>query len=481
MSAWLQVFTLDLAVLALAAVVLLADAFLSLPGRALGWLTAGFLTFVLVASFFVDLSGVVPHGAYVSDGWVLFFKRLFLIAGVLATLGAMDWLEEHTPKRQAEYYALMLFSLSGMMLLPGARDWVLLVILFELMGLPLAVLSAWAKTDVKGDERRLGAEAGLKLFVTSALSSALTLFGLGLIVGITGTTAIAAVGPGLLSPIGLLGLLLVISGMGFKVGAAPFHMWVPDTYEGAPTPFVAFLSVAPKAAGLAVLSLVLLVAFGPHQSTWVTAVGAIAGLSMVIGNFFAIPQSDVRRLLGFSGVAQMGYALMALCAATQQSLAMALFFIATYVFTNLGAFLVVHAAADASKGYSLTVLAGLSRRSPWLGAALLVFLLSLAGIPFVLGFWAKLFVFLAAWKAGMTGLVALGVALAVLGLFYYLTVARSTFMSDGTSAEPVKAAFGVRAAIAVCLLAVVGLGLWPTPLVDEASKAASSFLQHDVK
>jgi NADH-quinone oxidoreductase subunit N len=269
---------------------------------------------------------------------------------------------------------------------------------------------------------------------------------------------------------------MVVSGMGFKVGAAPFHMWVPDTYEAAPTPFVAFLSVAPKAAGLAVLSLVLLVAFAEHRAAWGPAVGAIAALSMVVGNFFAIPQSDVRRLLGFSGVAQMGYALIALCAATQQAVAMALFFIVTYVFTNLGAFLVVHAAADASDGHSLTKLAGLSRRSPWLGAALLVFLLSLAGIPFVLGFWAKLFVFLAAWRAGMTGLVMVGVVLAVLGLFYYLTVARSTFMSDGASAVPVRAPLGLRAAIAVCLVAVVGLGLWPTPLVDEAAKAASSFL-----
>jgi NADH-quinone oxidoreductase subunit N len=475
-SAWVQVFTLDLAVIALAGVVLLADAFLSLPGRALGWLVTAFLLFVLGASFFVDVSGVVPHGAYVSDGWVLFFKRLFLVAGVLGTLGSIDWLERHTPKRQAEYYAMLLFSLTGMMLLPGARDWVLLVVLFELMGIPLAVLSAWAKTDAVDDPQRLGAEAGLKLFVTSALSSVLTLFGLGLIVGLTGTTSIVAVAPGLLSPIGLLGLVLVISGLGFKVGAAPFHMWVPDTYEGAPTPFVAFLSVAPKAAGLAVLSLVLMVAFGAHRDTWAPVVGALAGLSMVIGNFFAIPQSDVRRLLGFSGVAQLGYALIALCAATQQSVAMTLFFIVTYVFTNLGAFLVVHAAADDSKGHSLTLLAGLSRRSPWLGAALLVFLLSLAGIPFVLGFWAKLFVFMAAWKAGLTWLVALGVALAVLGLFYYLTVARSTFMADGTNPAPVRPAFGVSAAIALCLLAVVGLGLWPTPLVDEAARAAASFV-----
>jgi NADH-quinone oxidoreductase subunit N len=475
-NAWVHILTLDLGVIALAVAVLLADAFFTIPGRLLGTAIAGTLVLLLLASFFLDLGGVAPHGAYVSDGWVLFFKRLFLVAGTLGVLGSVAWLEARTPRRQAEYYVLLLLSLSGMMLLPGARDWVLLVVLFELMGIPLAVLSAWAKTDGPPGEPRLGPEGGFKLFVTSALSSAMTLFGLGLIVGLTGSTALVSVGPEQLSPLVLLGVLLVMSGLGFKVGAAPFHMWVPDTYQSAPTPFVAFLSVAPKAAGLAALAVVLLVAFGPHRSAWGPALGAVSVASMAIGNFLALPQTDVRRLLAYSGVAQMGYALIALAAGTQQALAMALFFIATYVFTNLGAFLVVHAAAEASGGHQTAKLAGLSRRSPWLGAALLVFLLSLAGIPFVLGFWAKLFVFLAAWRAGATGLVLVGVVLAVLGLFYYLSVARSTFMAEGENPAPVPASLGVRTAIVVCLAAVVGLGLWPGPLVDEASRAASSML-----
>jgi NADH-quinone oxidoreductase subunit N len=184
----------------------------------------------------------------------------------------------------------------------------------------------------------------------------------------------------------------------------------------------------------------------------------------------------VRRLLGFSGIAQIGYVLVALCAATEFGVAMALFFIATYVFTNLGAFLVVHAAGERSGGHDLPRLAGLSRRAPFLGAALLVFLLSLAGIPFVAGFWAKLFVFLAGYRAGLVLPVVLGVALAVVGLFYYLAVARSTFMSEPTSSTPVKAGIPLRLAIIVCLAAVVGLGLWPAPLVDGASRAAHAFL-----
>jgi NADH-quinone oxidoreductase subunit N len=223
---------------------------------------------------------------------------------------------------------------------------------------------------------------------------------------------------------------------------------------------------------MAALSVVLLSGWAQFHSTWAPALGLISAASMVVGNFFALPQTDVRRLLGFSGVAPIGYVLIAVCAGTEEGVAMALFFIATYVFTNLGAFLVIHAAAQSSGGHDVKLLAGLSRRSPWLGAALLVFLLSLAGIPFVVGFWAKLFVFLAAWRAGLTLLVAIGVV-AVVGLFYYLGVARSTFMAEGESQQPVRAGASLQAAI---LVAVVGLGLYPRPLVEEAAKAASSFM-----
>lgn len=476
MNAWLQVFSLDFAVAGAAILILALDAMGGISGRVLGWFTAALLGGVLVASFLFDPTGAVPHGVYVAGAWVLFFKRVFLVAGILAVLGSLDWLSERTPRRQAEYYALMLFSLTGMMVVPGARDWVLLLVAFELMGIPLYVLAAWAKTDGPADEAKLGPEAGMKLFVTGAASSAFTLFGLALVIGETGSTALSAL-PSQATMLTHVGMMMVIAGMGFKLGAVPFHMWVPDTYQGAPTPFVAFLSVAPKAGGLAALTVVTLSGWGTQQTLWAPAIAVIAAASMVVGNIFALPQTDVRRLLGFSGVAQIGYVLVALGAGSQEGVGMALFFIATYVFTNLGAFLVVHAAAQSSGGHETAKLAGLSRRSPWLGASLLVFLLSLAGIPFVVGFWAKLFVFMAAWRAGLGGLVVLGLIVAVFGLFYYLSVARSTFMSEGTAQEPIRAGLALKLSIAVCLVAVVGLGLWPKPLVEEANRAASAFMQ----
>jgi NADH-quinone oxidoreductase subunit N len=477
MTAWLHLFSLDLAVAALAGVVLFADAFLRVPGRVLGWFSVAALAAIFTASFFVDVSGAAPHNAYVSGAWVLFFKRVFLCAGALGVAGAISWLDQRTPHRQAEYYALLLFSLTGMMILPGARDWVLLVVAFELMGIPLYVLSAWAKTDGAPGSEKLGAEAGLKLFVTGVASSALTFFGLGLVAGATATTAIVPPPTGGATVLYATGMVLVLAGMGFKIGAVPFHFWIPDTYQGAPTPFVAFLSVAPKAGGLAALTVVMFAGWSPLYAVWLPVLALVCAASMIVGNFFALPQTDVRRLLGFSGVAQIGYVLVALCARSKEGVAMALFFIATYVFTNLGAFLVVHTAAEASGGHTTAALSGLSRRSPWLGAALLTFLLSLAGIPFVVGFWAKLFVFLAAWRAGLVGLVALGVAVAVVGLFYYLSIARSTFISDGDRADPVPTSFSLKVAIGVCLLVVVGFGLQPAPLVEQATHAAEAFMQ----
>ncbi len=476
MNSWFHCLTLEFAVVAIALLVLLSDALLSIPGRALGWFTALALGGLLVASYFVDQSGSVDGGAFVSNAWVAFFERVFLGAGILGTLGAIEWLARRAPRRQAEYYALLLFSLVGMMLLAGARDWALLVVSFELMSIPLYVLSAYAKSDGPASEPKLAAEAGFKLFITGAASSAFTFFGLALVVGASGTTKLGAMASGDLAPLTSLGMLMILAGFGFKVGAVPFHMWVPDTYQGAPLPFVAFLSVAPKAAGLVALMVVTLGSWANQHSLWGPAIAAIAVASMAVGNFFALPQTDVRRLLGFSGIAQIGYVLLALCAGTQQSIGMALFFVVSYLFTNFGLFLVVHAAADASGGHSLAKLAGLSRRSPWLGAALLVFLLSLAGVPFVVGFWAKLFVLMAAYQAGLVGLVVAGVALTVVALFYYLSVARSTFMSEGDSSAPVASSFSQRAAILVCLAGVVVLGLWPGPLVEQAARAAGALL-----
>src|SRR5262249_35211183 len=203
-------------------------------------------------------AGATPHGAYVAGPWSLFLQRVFICTALLAILGSMDWLESRAGGRQSEYLALVLFSTSGMMMIPGAGGWALLVVSFGLVGIPVFALVAWAKNDAQPGGERLSAEAGLKLFVTGTASSALTFFGLALVVGLSGTTRIdAAVDPARF-PLAAVGMLLIVAGFGFKIGAVPFHFWIPDTYQGAPTPFVAFLSVAPKLGGLAALAVILL-------------------------------------------------------------------------------------------------------------------------------------------------------------------------------------------------------------------------------
>jgi len=480
MTPWLQLLGPAMAVAAIGALVLGGDALWPGRGRLWGWISVVLLLAVLLVPSGMSMAGAAPHGAYVAGPWSLFLQRVLVVSVVLAILGSMDWLEWRVEGRQAEYLALLLFSTSGMMMIPGARDWALLVVSFELMGIPLYALAAWAKNDGPPERPQLAAEAGLKLFVTGTASSALTFFGLALVVGLTGSTRIDAIlDPGSV-PLAGVGMLLIVAGFGFKIGAVPFHFWIPDTYQGAPTPFVAFLSVAPKLGGLAALAVILLHGWNGESAFWKPAVVALSAASMLVGNFFALNQTDVRRLLGFSGIAQMGYVLIGLATNTRAGLAMALFFMATYVFTNLGAFLVLHAGAEGSGGHTIPRLAGLSRRAPVLGAALLVFLLSLAGIPFVAGFWAKLFVLLAGYRAGLGWLVVLGVALAVYGLFYYLSVARSTFMAEGEGSAPVPTRLPMRVAIGVCLVAVVGLGLWPRPLLDAAEAAAADLMGEPV-
>ena len=479
----LGVLVYPLCTAALAVVVLLLDV-LRAPsaagsathGRRLGWFVAAALAGLFAATFFYAPSGVAAHGVYEAGAWSLALQRLFFAAGALGALGALDDVADRTPHRAGEYWMLFVSSLTGMVLLPGARDLVLLVVAFELMGVPLYVMAAFAKTDAAaGEPRGQASEAGLKFYLVGATSTAITLFGLALLTGMAGTTRLDALAAAPMTPLSAAGMLMVLGGMGYKLGVAPFHMWVPDTYQGAATPFVAFLSVAPKAAGVAALTQVFLFGLGPARGQWSGPLAMLALLSMVVGNVLALPQTDLRRLLGYSGIAQMGYLLVGLGTGEAFGAGTVLFFLTAYVFTNLGAFLVLHVAAKAGGGHGFDALAGLSKRSPALAGALLAFLLSLAGIPFAVGFWAKLYVFLAAWRAGNVALVAAGITVAVLGLFYYLRMLHAAYMVDGDLPRP-KPGLAAGLAIAVCVVAVLGLGIWPEPLTASALRAAGSLL-----
>lgn len=478
----IEALSVPLLVLAVALAVLIADLVVGEAGedeaahgprRGIGALAAAGLLGVLVATWWLPVGGSVLAGAYVQDAFALYMQRIMLVAGALACLGSVDHVDRSFPGRQGEYYLLLLSSLLGMTVLAGARELVLLIVAFELMGVPLYALAALQK------RQDAGVEGALKLYLTGAASSVVMLYGLSFLYGVTGTTSLPAIAQGLSlgvdgGPLLALGLLLALAGMGFKIGAVPFHMWVPDTYQGAPTPFVAFLSVGPKTAGFAAMARLFIEGFGELRDLWWPVLLVVSVASMLLGSLMAIGQDNVKRLLAWSGITHIGLLLLAFGLATDQGLGVLLYYLAAYVFTNMGAFFIAQVVGRDGDD-SLTAWRGLARNSPALGGAMLVFLLSLGGIPFAAGFWAKLLLFWAAWQAGMGAVVLLGAALAVLALFFYLRVARAMFIDSQPGPAP-QVGLPTASAILLCLLGVLGLGVWPRPFIDAAIAAAGALL-----
>jgi len=407
---------------------------------------------------------------FVQDELALFAKRLFLLATVLGVLGSLTLRAPVFARRATEYYLLMLSSLLGMLMLASARDLILLFVAFELMSIPLYVLAGFQK----GEE--MAVEAALKFFLVGTVSSALIAYGLSFVYGISRTTALPGVASALSagSPLLVLGLALTLAGLGFKIAAFPFHMWVPDTYEAANAPFVAWLSVAPKAAGFIVIFRLYLEGVGDRAVLWVPVASGLAALTILAGNLMAIPQQNVKRLLAYSGIAHIGYMLIGFAAVSANGVAMMLFYLVAYLFGNMGAFLVVEAVSQSEGSDRIDAYKGLAQRSPVLALAMLLFLLSLGGIPFVAGFWAKLYVFWAAAEKGLYWLVLLGAILTVVALFYYLLVAKRMYIDAPERPGPIAVSPLLALAILICSLGVVAMGIYPKPFVLSALRVAAT-------
>jgi NADH-quinone oxidoreductase subunit N len=462
---------LELGTLAIAAIVLASDLIAPArpdrPGR-LPFVVASAGLFGLLAWSWRAPIGVALTDAYVQDGFALFVKRILLAAALLAVLGLLPYVRaRRLGGRSAEAIVLLLFSAVGGMALVSARELLTLFVGFELVSLPLYVLAALEK------ERRAAAEGALKIFLFGSVSSAILLLGIGLLFAATGTTFWMRVGEWPGGPLVGLGAALMIVGFGFKIAIFPFSLWVPDTYQAAPAPVVAFLSVAPKAAAVAALFRLVFEVFEPAGVEIRSWLAILSALTMTIGNLLALRQHDLKRLLAFSGIAQIGYVLAALAAGTELAAGLALFYFVAYLVANAGAFLVVAALETAGEEPTLHGARRLIRRSPALAASMLVFLLSLGGIPFVLGFWGKMYVFLAAAQAGLYWLVFLGAVLAVVALFYYLTVARFMLMSPDDGPE-IRVSSPLMAAILACALVAAVGGLLPQRLVISALEAAET-------
>jgi len=439
--------------------------------RQLGVLVAIGLAVLLWMAFRVEPGAVLFGGTFVQDELAIFAKRLFLLATILGVLASLSLRAPTFARRATEYYVAMLASLLGMLVLASARELILLFVAFELMSIPLYVISGFRKREEES------IEAALKFFLIGTVSSAFIVYGLSFVYGISRTTDMAGVAAALQDghPLLILGLVLTLGGLGFKIAAFPFHMWVPDTYEAASTPFVAWLSVAPKAAGFVVMFRLYLEGVGGPVVLWVPVAAGLAAITIVAGNLMAIPQQNVKRLLAYSGIAHIGYMLVGFAAVSADGVAMMLFYLVAYLFGNMGAFFVVEAVAQSDGSEAISAYKGLAQRSPVLSLCMLLFLLSLGGIPFVAGFWAKLLVFKAAAQSdqGLYWLVLVGAILTVVALFYYLLVAKRMYIDAPERAQPVPVSPFLALSIFVCVAGVVGVGVYPKPLVMAALRAAS--------
>jgi len=410
------------------------------------------------------------------DNYALFFHVVICYGAALIVLLSIDYLRR-SGVESGEYYALVLFSTSGMLLLTSASDLIVVFLAIELMSLSLYVLSGLFKG------RRQAGEASMKYFLLGAFASAFLLYGIALLYGATGTTnidriaAAAAAAPHDTLLIAGLGLLLV--GFGFKISSAPFHMWAPDVYEGAPTSVTALIATGSKAAVFAVLVRLLLSGVRAVQADWTAVLWVLAALTMTLGNVVAIAQSNLKRMLAYSSIAHVGYMLVGLAAGGAAGAGAVLFYLLAYTFTTAGTFGVITLCVRAGEeAVDVRDYAGLGRRHPVLAFALALLLLSLVGIPPLAGFVGKFYLFGAAVRAGFVWLTVLGVLNSAVAAYYYLRVIVTMYMQEphGQSAS-VAPSFAGGLALTIAVIGVVLLGLMPAPFVDLAQVAVAPLLR----
>jgi len=439
---------------------------------------------IVPAAFTVALWGTNEtsfNGMLVVDEFSLFFKLFFLVMAALVLLSSTDYSHKFAAFR-GEYYALVLLAAMGMMLMASTRELISIYIALELTGISLYVLTGFLK-DPKSSE------AGLKYLLLGAVASAILLYGMALVYGLTGTTHLKEIA--LLIPFGglvdnpalLMGTVLLVAGFGFKIATIPFQMWVPDVYEGAPTPITAYLSVASKAAGFAVILRVFYEALGPVMLDWSMIFAVLAAITMTLGNVVAIAQTNIKRMLGYSSIAQAGYLMIGLAAVSAlepgafgaSGPSALVFFLASYALTNLGAFIAIIAISNKIDSDDIADYSGMARRAPLLSLALALCLISLIGIPPTAGFVAKIFIFSAGVNHGLTWLVVIAVINTVISAYYYLRVVRTMYLGAPLSEERVPSSGALRAALSLACIGVLALGIYPWMLLRIAETAVSVF------
>jgi NADH-quinone oxidoreductase subunit N len=467
----------EILLLVLVGSILTADLFLpEQRKKVLGVITAVGLVIILIVSILARPQTELAFGGMIrSDLTALVFRGMFLIAAAIVSMISMDFDEL---KQSGEYYGLIVIAALGLGLMAAANDLIMLYLAMELTSITQYLLVGYFRDTTRSSE------AGMKYFVFGAVTSAVMLYGFSLLYGFTGQTnfnALAAGLSGVEGPPVLVAIILIAVGFGFKVAAVPFHFWTPDVYEGAPTPITGYISVASKAAGFAVLVRVFNVVFPvPFQhSEWVNLVETLSIVTMTLGNILAIPQTNIKRMLAYSSIAQAGYVLIGVAAASRLGVAAAIFYLGAYVLTNLSAFAVVILVANKTGSDEIKAFAGLARRSPYLSILMMLSLLSLAGVPPLAGFFGKFYLFQAAVGADLVRLAIIGVLNSIVGLYYYLIIVKVMFVDRPErleeEEEPVLVPTASRWALGVTVLGILFLGIYATPWYDLATRAAEAF------
>ncbi|HEX7821494.1 MAG TPA: NADH-quinone oxidoreductase subunit NuoN [Sphingobium sp.] len=423
------------------------------------------------------LAGSIMGGLYRADAFGAYAKVLIFVAAAASILIAPRFFNRGSVNgmgARAEYPILILLACVGMSIMVSAGDFLTLYVGLELNSLAAYVLASFMRQDERS------AEAGLKYFVLGGLASGILLYGISLLYGFAGSTGFdgvsAAVADGL-DKGELFGLVFVLAGLSFKMSAVPFHMWTPDVYEGAPTPVTAFFASAPKVAALGVTIRVVIEALGPAGMAWQQVIIFIALASILLGAVAAIGQTNIKRLLAYSSINNVGFALIGLAAGTQEGVAAVLSYLAIYIVMTVGTFMCVLQMRDQAGQpvESIASLSGLSQTRPGLAAAFAIFMFSLAGIPPLFGFWAKFLVFDAAVGAGFTGLAAFGIAASVIGAFYYLKVIKTMYFDPPAEAYEARSST-IEYVLMTVAASVIVVGYLFNPLLDRASAAAAASL-----
>lgn len=453
----------------------------------LAWLGIAGLAFSLLWTLSLLLRDRLGSGfvdTLIVDNFAIFFLLLLPAISILTILASLDYAHRFAT-HEGEYYSILLISTAGLMLLAGTQDLIAIYVALELTSISQYILAAFLR-----DER--STEAGLKYLLLGAVSSAVLLYGMAFLFGLSGQTGLRDIFASVTEatattrPAFILALVLLAAGFGFKMAVAPFQMWVPDVYEGAPTPVTMYLSVASKAAGFAVVLRVFLEALG-HPfllNDWTTIFAGLAAVSMTVGNVIALLQTNIKRLFGYSSVAQAGYILVGVAAAsaaggdlTTLGASSVLFFIAGYAFTNLGAFIAIIAISNRLDSDRIADYAGMARRSPLLAGVLALCLVSLTGLPPTAGFLAKLYIFNAAVQADLVWLVVIAVVNTVISAYYYLRVAGYMYFQPPPDDSPVRPTWPLALGGAVTALGVLLVFFVPSPLITAAREAVNVLVQ----